>query len=66
MSTHPNFWKFLEELFDNVIEPAETMVEQINAGNNPREPLRRARAQRAERQNAFEAKLTNREWTPTR
>ena len=66
ISTHKGLWRFLEEMVKHVIRPTELMVEQIDQGNNPREPTRKARLARAEKQNEYEAKLTNREWTPTR
>ena len=59
-------WRHLEELIKHVITPTEIMVTQIAEGHNPREPIRKARVLRAERQNSYETKLTNLEWTPTR
>ena len=66
MSTHPSLWRFLEELVNNVIVPTEVVVKQINEGHTPREPMRRARQLRAERQTLYEEKLSTNQWTPTR
>ena len=65
LSSHPNLWKFLEQLIGNVIQPTEVNLKQINEGHNPREPTRRGRAERAAKQIRFEEKLTRNEWTPT-
>ena len=59
-------WRHLEEIIKHVINPTEVMVTQIAQGHNPREPIRKARVLRAEKQNSYETKLTNLEWTPTR
>ena len=66
ISTHRSLWRFLEELVQHVIGPTETMVHAIDAGNNPREPTRKKRMLRAQRQMDMESKLTNQEWTPTK
>ena len=43
MSSHPAFWKFCDDLIQHVILPTEVIVQQVDAGNQPRELPRRSR-----------------------
>ena len=62
---HPAFWRFLDDMVRHVVGPTELIVQQIDAGNQPRELPRRARMVVVEKQAGYEAKLLNNEWTPT-
>ena len=66
MSSHPAFWKFCDDLIQHVILPTEVIVQQVDAGNQPRELPRRSRLALHEKQVSYEVKLSSNEWTPTR
>lgn len=66
MSNHPAFWKFCDDLVQHVLLPTECIIQQVQAGNQPREAPRRSRLALAEKQAGYEAKLSSNEWTPTK
>ena len=66
MSNHPAFWKFCDDLIQHVLLVSETLVQQVEAGNQPREATRRSRLVLSERQADYESKLLANEWSPTK
>ena len=65
MPKHPTFFRFLESLVENVIEPTERDILQIDAGNNPRISMSNQKLEQLAKLAQNEVELSTGKWTAT-
>ncbi|XP_065677294.1 uncharacterized protein LOC136092698 [Hydra vulgaris] len=66
MAAHPSFWRFLDDIYHQIIVNAELDLNQLQNGHQPRRGQRRERVRSFERLQSYEEKLSTGEWTPTK